>query len=412
MTADASPARIASMDFIRGVAVMGILVANLPAFGLPHAAYFSPLAWGGSTGANLWAWFATYVLIEGKMRGLFTFLFGASMLLVIDRADAKGEDAAAVHFRRMATLAVIGAIHLYLFWWGDILLHYALVGAFAFMFARLPVRWLLACAGALLAMQMLIETTTVLAHFDSAARDTPARIATWNEMATAFGVPPAAVLHAEIATTRGGFVTAAIARWRHEDSPLFILFIIGLQTLSAMLLGMAAYRSGFLTARWDRQRYRRWAILCLGIATPLYVALALNTYTHGFAPPWVTAASLLAAEPLRPIMVTGYIALLILMMRPGGWLTARIAAVGRAAFTNYLGTTLLMTFVFDGWGLGQFGSWSRAQLYLLAPLAWLVMLAWSRPWLAQYAYGPLEWVWRTTARFERQPMRRPETTTK
>ena len=403
-------ARIASMDVMRGVAVMGILVANLPAFSLPHAAYFSPLAWGGSTGANRWVWFTTYVLVEGKMRGLFTFLFGASMLLVIDRAQARGDNPAAAHFSRMATLAVIGAAHLYLFWWGDILLHYALVGSIAYMFARLPVRWLLMCAAALVVLQTISDALPTLAYFASAARDTPDKIATWNGFAAAFGIPPAADLSAQVAAARSGFLAAAGERWRHELSPFVVLGMLGIQTLSAMLLGMAGYRSGFLTGRWRRARYLRWAVVCLGVTLPLYVALAMNTVAHGFFPPWVFFASVLAAEPLRPVMVAGYAALLILAMRPGGRLTSRIAAVGRAAFTNYLGTTLLMTFVFNGWGLGQFGQWSRAHLYLLAPPAWVIMLAWSQPWLERFRYGPMEWLWRSIARFEPQPMRGAATT--
>ena len=189
------------------------------------------------------------------------------------------------------------------------------------------------------------------------------------------------------------------------------LALLGIQTLSAMLLGMAGYRSGFLTGQWARARYLRWASVCLGITLPLYVALAINTMAHDFSPPWVFFASILAAEPLRPVMVVGYAALLIVLMRPGGWMTTRIAAVGRAAFTNYLGTTLLMTFIFDGWGLEQFGYWSRAQLYLLVPLTWAIMLAWSQPWLARYRYGPMEWLWRSLARFAVQPMRGAANTT-
>ena len=176
MASTAPPvARIASMDVMRGVAVMGILVANLPAFALPAAAYFSPLAWGGSSGANLWVWFATYVLVEGKMRGLFSLLFGASMILVIDRASASGDDPATVHFRRMGTLALIGAVHLYLFWWGDILLHYALVGAIAFLFVRMPTRWLVIVAVALIVLQTISEVAPTLSYFTSASRDTPAK---------------------------------------------------------------------------------------------------------------------------------------------------------------------------------------------------------------------------------------------
>ncbi len=384
---------------------MGILVANLPAFALPHAAYFSPAAWGGSALADLTAWFATYVLIESKMRGLFTVLFGASMLLVIDRARANGESAAKVHYSRMISLIVIGLLHLYLFWWGDILLHYALVGLVAYLFTRMTVRWLLICAGVLFVLQFANDIVTTLMYFDSAARDTPARIALWNQFAPMFGVPPAAKLAEEVAAGRTGFVTAAIYRWHHEASPFFILAIFGVQTLCAMLLGMAGYRSGFLTGAWDRARYQRIAIICLAIATPIYIALAINTLAHGFFPPWIFFASSLAAEPLRLVMLFGYAALLILMIRPGGRVTERVAAVGRAAFTNYLGTTLLMTFVFAGWGLGQFGTWSRAQLYLLVPVAWAIMLLWSKPWLDHYRFGPLEWAWRSLARLQVQKLR-------
>ena len=396
--------RIAGLDVIRGVAVMGILLANLPAFGLPEAAYFSPLAWGGSTGASLWAWFATFVLVEGKMRGLFSALFGASMLLVIDRANARGDDAAAVHFRRMAVLFAIGCLHLYLFWWGDILSHYALVGAFAYMAHRLPVRWLLIVAAALIALQTIQGATAGLAFAASAARDSPDRVATWTAYAAGFGVPPAAAIAHEIAAMRGGFAGGIAERWSNASGPLSLLPVIGPQTLSAMLLGMAGYRSGFLTGAWPRPRYHRWALGCLALAAPLYVALGANTLAHGFFPPWVFFASIVASEPLRPVMATGYAALIILATGSGGPLAARVAAVGRTAFTNYLGTTLLMTFVFDGWGLGRFGRWSRADLYLLAPPVWGLMLAWSQPWLARYRYGPLEWVWRSLARFAPQRM--------
>ena len=406
MTTSIPAARMTSMDFLRGIAVMGILVANLPSFALPSA-YFAPLASGGSTGANLWVWFATYVLIEGKMRGLFSVLFGASMLLVVERARAGGQNAAAVHYRRMATLFVIGALHLYLLWSGDILNHYAMVGAIAFLFIRLPVRWLLICVGVLLALEVTFETMAAMSYFDSIARDTPERIATWNDFASAFGVPSSVELSEHVAAMRGGFIEGNRYRWQHEVSPLLGMMQIGMQTLSAMLLGMAGYRSGFLTGKWRRERYRRWALVCLGITIPIYVALAINTVAHGFSGPWVFFDTIPAAELPRSVMVIGYASLLIMLMRPGGWLTTRIAAVGRVAFTNYLGTTLMMTFIFSGWGLGQYGHWSRAQLYLLVPVAWAIMLVWSKPWLDTYRYGPLEWVWRSLARLKLQPMRPP-----
>lgn len=401
----AAPARITTLDVIRGAAVMGILVANLPAFALPEAAYFSPAAWGGSTGPNQWVWLATFVLVEGKMRGLFTLLFGASMLLVIDRAETKGQNAAAVHYRRMAVLLLIGCLHLYLFWWGDILSHYALVGSIAFLFHRLPARSLVIAGLLLLALDWITGIMGTLAIFASGARNTPAAIATWDAFATSFGVPPAADLASQIAAIRGGFAEGVAWRWSNAAGPFSTLSLVGPETLSAMLIGMATFRSGFITGTWPRARYRRWAIVCLGLSLVGYALLGRATIAHGFDQRWVFLGSVGASAPIRLLGAIGYAALAMLLIRPGGWLTARLAATGRAAFTNYLGTTVLMTFIFSGWGLGQFARWDRATLYWLVPVAWAIMLSWSRPWLARYRFGPMEWAWRSLARFAPQPMR-------
>ncbi|KQU53170.1 hypothetical protein ASG67_10125 [Sphingomonas sp. Leaf339] len=394
--------RYDTLDVIRGVAVMGILVANLPAFALPRAAYFSPLAWGGTGPADIAIWFANFVLIEGKMRGLFSFLFGASMLLVIDRA---GEDGAQVHLWRMATLFLIGCMHLYLIWWGDILSHYALVGGLALMFARLPVRALVLAGLITLTMETVISGVATQMLFDSAPRNTAAATAIWNGYSAIFGMPPAGVLSADIAGQSGGWWAGVRWRWDHADAPFASLVYVGLQTLSAMLFGMAAWRSGFLTGGWSPARYRGWAIWCLGLALPAYALLGWLTIAHGFDQRWVMTGSIFASEPIRMVAVAGYAALIVLLIRPGGRLTRRLAATGRNAFTNYIGTSVLMTFVF-GWGLHQFAAWNRATLYLLIPAVWGLMLWWPTRWLARYRYGPLEWVWRAMARLERPPTRR------
>jgi len=87
-------------------------------------------------------------------------------------------------------------------------------------------------------------------------------------------------------------------------------------------------------------------------------------------------------------------------------LRARFAAVGRAAFTNYLGTSLIGTAVFYGWGLELYGQVSRAEAWLLVPLVWMLMLLWSKPWLDRFNYGPFEWLWRSLSRGKLQPMRK------
>jgi uncharacterized protein len=386
---------------------MGILLANIAAFALPGAAYFSPLAWGGHGTAETAAWLTTFVFVEGKMRGLFSFLFGASMLLVIERAKAAGESPAKVHFSRMAVLFLFGLAHGYLIWWGDILAHYALVGAIAYVFANLRSERLLAAALTALVLTFAWGGLGLLAMMDSAARDTPDAAATWNDFAKTFGAPSSQWLATEIGAMQGPWTSQVDYRWDHQENPLELLKIFGIETLAAVLFGMWAYRSGFVTGAWERARYRRIAIFCLGLAWGAYLLLGLTTISQGFDQRWVFFGSIVATVPFRILGTIGYAALVILAIHPGGWLTERLAAVGRAAFTNYLGTSILVTAIFYGWGLGQFARWDRATIYLVPPVIWLIMLLWSKPWLERYRYGPFEWLWRSLARFQLQPMRKP-----
>src|SRR5918993_3720820 len=148
--------RIATLDIVRGVAVMGILAMNIVAFAMPMSAYINPLAYGSHGDIDFASYAFNFVLIDGKMRGLFSFLFGASMLLVIERAEAKGESASAVHYRRMLVLLLFGALHFYLIWFGDILFGYATVGMIAFLFRRKAPKTLILIGIALVLFQLLM----------------------------------------------------------------------------------------------------------------------------------------------------------------------------------------------------------------------------------------------------------------
>ena len=120
----------------------------------------------------------------------------------------------------------------------------------------------------------------------------------------------------------------------------------------------------------------------------------------------VIAVVMAATVPFRPLMVAATAALIILLTRRGGALVERIAAAGRAAFTNYLGTSLIMTTLFYGYGAGLFGELSRAELWIPVVAMWVLILLWSKPWLDRFQYGPLEWLWRSLARGSPQPMRK------
>ena len=143
-----------------------------------------------------------------------------------------------------------------------------------------------------------------------------------------------------------------------------------------------------------------------GIGIPAYVLLAWGYAQSGFTLPMTFAYVMAATVPFRPLMILATAALIILLTRRGGWLVDRIAAAGRTAFTNYLGTSILMTTLFYGYGFGLYGSLSRAELWPVVFAAWALMLLWSKPWLERFRYGPFEWLWRSLARGELQPMRR------
>lgn len=394
---NASTPRLASLDVVRGVAVLGILLLNIVSFGLPQAAYLNPRAHGGWHGADLAAWAINFVLFDGKMRGLFSFLFGASMLLVIQRAEANGENPAAVHYRRMFWLLAFGLAHLWLVWHGDILTHYALMGMIAYGLRNLPVERLLA-----LGVVLILATTVIFAGLPGAIH-AGQKVEQVNRM---MGVPAASEIAREVALYRGDY--GGILRTRladHAATPLVMLWFFGPETLAYMLFGMAGLRSGMLRGEWSRARYRRWLLVCWGIALPFYGALAIYQVASGFSLFAVALGGWMLPTPLRPLMIAGWACLILLLARPGGALTIRLGAAGRMAFTNYLATSLICTTLFYGYGLGWFGLLSRWQLYVVVAAIWALMLLWSKPWLDRFRFGPFEYLWRSLARGRLQRFR-------
>jgi uncharacterized protein len=403
--------RIASLDVVRGVAVMGIFSVNVIAFAMIFPAYMNPSAYGGYSGENLAVWLANFVLIDGKMRGLFSILFGASMLLVIDRARASGRSAAKTHYARMIVLLLFGLFHFYVIWFGDILALYALTGMIAYLFHKRTTKTMLAWATGLMiasimmfsfgAMQM--RKVDLAAHAPTA---TAKEIRRWND-----NIGMLANVPAETARDTAVALSPLPKRAEHMvtkrgSEPFMSLFVFGLPTLALMLIGMAGYRSGFLTGAWDRRRYRKVALFGLGIGGAGSLLLGLWVIQSGFYLPLIFAANLAIAVPFQLMMALGYAALIILAARRDGVLTERIAAVGRTAFTNYLGTSIIAALIFYGDGLALFGKLSRFEAWLFVPCVWALMLLWSKPWLDHFRYGPFEWAWRSLARWEFQPMRK------
>jgi uncharacterized protein len=400
--------RISGLDVTRGFAVMGILLMNIIAFAMPGNAYITPLAWGGYEGAGLWVWAVNYVLVDSKMRGLFSIMFGASTLLVIERAVAAGRNPARAHYGRMIVLALFGLLHFFLIWWGDILFNYAVMGMLLYFFRNLSMKALRRWAVGLAILTMVFASQfALLAAADLPGMPNELRDATTELRADM--APNSESSAEEVALYTSGF-SEIVGQNLREDvaTPFKGLLLYGPETLMLMVIGMMLFRSGLLRGTWSLERLDRWAIRCLAIGIVANLLLLWWQFASGLDPVVLLAATFGASIPFDVIMSVGYAALFMGIAQrfaTSGFIK-RVGAAGQAAFTNYLGTSILMTFIFYGWGLGLFGTVNRAACYLFVLGAWALMLLWSKPWLERYRYGPLEWLWRSLSRWEVQPLRR------
>lgn len=396
----AAAERIDTLDFIRGLAVMGILAANIVAFGQPFEAYMYPAAFLTDPGdPGGWMWIAQFIVIDGKMRGLFTVLFGAGMYLFMEKAWARGATRW-LQAWRLFILMVFGMIHFFFIWPGDILFYYALFGFVVLGCLRWSVRTQLVAGlvgyilgalvmGGSLTVPWLIADTPFGQSSPEIAEQRSDVIAGIDDALARGEVPNAAIAAGDY----GALVSHRITEQWYE--PLTNAMLFGFETLPLMLIGVALYRLGFFSGAFDRARLLRWGWIGVVAGGLAHLGIGLAVKAYGFSY-YATLAGFVAWSTLpRLWMVLGFAALLVAYAPLAtGWLGDRVRAAGREAFTNYLGTSVLMMLVFHGWALGLFGQLNRPQLYIVVVLAWLVMLAWSKPWLDRYRYGPLEWLWR------------------
>jgi uncharacterized protein len=393
--------RIAALDIIRGFAVLGILLANITAFSHPALAYYWPPALpGGAQAADGWIWLGQFVLVDGKLRGLFTILFGAGMLLFIERANADGgEGGAKLQLRRLAWLALFGLAHFYLLFPGDVLWSYATSGMLCLLCLRLRTAQLLALGigGSLLGGLLLLADFGPPALIERLALAGGAVPAEWPALQK-FWADRLADSGGEVAAMGGASFAALLHyRWEEDSWRLGLVFTYNfLETIPLVLLGMGLFRAGVFTDAGLRRRWRplAWAAALLGAG--LNLAAGLHLLRAGF-PPFQTQAAFFALLPLfnLPLLLGASVLLTdwALAIR-SGWLGEQLGPAGRMAFSNYIGTSLVMALVFQGWAGGLFGTMHRAELLVVVVIGWAMMLTASRLWLAHYRHGPLEWLWR------------------
>ena len=396
----ASPTdRIRTLDLIRGVAVLGILAVNVASFAAPSAASYSPNLPTTGSAADNWAFAVMLVFFEGKMRALFSILFGASLLLYVERKNAAGLDGPALQVRRLLWLALFGLLHFALFWDGDILFLYACVGLGA-LFLRRPPGWQLAMIAVFV---FTVWQAWGASHWTQDAL-LEGRVAAGT--ATAAERTELAEIIADHRTedredrqaTLSSYTTEVTTRLsKHPDYPLAMVAYNWGETLSYVLIGMALLKGAFFAGQWPRRWL--WGMALSGTGAGLALTLAFTAWAHPAGYPELMMHLMIRYGLSFPhlLMALGYAALLVLaaprLLASG--LGRRFEAAGQMAFTNYIACTVMMCFIFYGWGLGLFGQYGAAGQWLFVLLGWALVLGWSKPWLAHFRHGPLEWLWRS-----------------
>lgn len=418
--------RVATLDVVRGLAVLGILVMNIVEFGQPLRAYENPAAGGGATGADLWTWFVQSSLFDGRMRALFSMLFGAGLVLITERMQRSGRTADAVDLwlRRCLWLVLFGVLHRFaLQFTGDILYQYGLLGLIAVAFRKLRPRSLLLAGALCLAAFTPIE---LWHHHQASTQRAQAAEAVQLEQSgqavpkplqearkrweDRIAPPKPNAAAAEIEAMRGGYATVFAYRWNFhhmfQSSMLYYIFVW--DVLGMVFVGMALARLGFFQGQCRPGVY----VAVVALAVPL--TLASFWWANSFAGTQFSGGELelklvhgIAHPFVRGLVGLGWAAALILLVQRGWlrWLTGALGRVGRMAFSNYLLQTLCCTWFFFGYGLGYYARLSRAELMLVWLGVSLVQVLFSWLWLSRFRLGPIEWAWRSLTYQRWQPLR-------
>ncbi len=364
--------RIVSLDLIRGVAVLGILLMNAVSFRFGTAPYLN-LSAGGSEMWLDWAvGIAGEVFVDQKFMGLFSLLFGAGMILFIDRASQRGRRAVTLNLWRNALLLLIGIVHT-LVWTGDVLVAYAVASVFLVALRRLPNRALVAAgvvafalsAGCALVAQYMANTTDV----SLAGLWTPGESPTGETI----GVP--------------------------------VLLGYFLRALGLILIGAGLYRGGFMNGGLPERTYRLTVIVGLAVGLSLAVVGVVVTAAADYSREIAFVGQIPNTLGTIPASL-GYMSIIILWSnRADSRLKRWLRNVGRMALTNYLAQTALGVLVLTML-LGDADYVNRSAVLVFVFAVWGLQVWWSQAWLGRFVYGPAEWVWRVATYRRGQPLRR------
>ena len=401
--------RIQIVDILRGFALFGILLVNMAIFSQP----FQSILFPADPEMPWYDWAATWLihfLAEGKFYSLFSMLFGLGMILLMERIEARGGRFVPFYVRRLLALLLIGLVHAFLIWPGDILILYALVGFPLLLFRKARPRTLLVWAAILIAVPLLlIAAATGLVAL---AGMTPEG---GQQIEQSFAATKAGYL-ADVARgyevyAGGSFpdITAQRA-FDYLSMGLVSLFVLGFNVLAMFLIGVwFGKRRSFSDLDANRPLFCKllfWGLTVGLLGNAIYATLIMGI------PRFDASIELLIATVAQgigaPMLMLAYVSMICLLaLRPAwGQRLQALAPVGQMALTNYLLQSIVCTLIFYGYGLALFGQVGAAWGIVLTVVIYVLLIPFSHWWMKRFLYGPAEWLWRSMTYGKPQPMRR------
>ncbi len=379
--------RIHSLDLLRGFALLGILIMNIVSFSHVGIGYLNPTLGAGLEGYNSILHGFSYLFADMRFMSLFSILFGAGVLLFAENAERKSISAAKYHYKRMALLLIFGLMHAYLIWMGDILVSYAICGSLVFLMRKFKPKTLLILSVVFFIVPPILS---LLTYFF-----TPPEVLA--ETFAFYNATPA-MLEKDIQTMTGSYM---------EQMPLRIEGAIELQTLlffietfwramSMMLLGMFLFKTDVLNAKRENGFYKKMIVYGLVIGLTISGIGLFRSYAHNWEGIWVMNVGHHYNYIGSVFVALAYVGIVMLISKAKSlyFFKMRMQAVGRMAFTNYIGTSVICTAIFYGHGLGLYGQFDRLEQWGVILLVWTLILIVSPLILTKFKQGPLEFLWR------------------
>ncbi|HEX4958751.1 MAG TPA: DUF418 domain-containing protein [Lacibacter sp.] len=422
--------RIVLIDSLRGIALLGILLMNIPYFGLPEPAFDNLVLMNEMGTINQKVWYFINMVPEGTQRAIFSTLFGAGIILFISRLEKRMEGMMPAEYfiRRQLWLVVFGLFNAFILLWpGDILFQYGILGIVAFVFRRLSVKKLLIAAGVCLLLmtarenldlhrtQLKIQKGEAIAKIDTTKvklteeqKDELGAMTGMKEKSDTAGLRKE--MKKNLATALGSYNKvyeriSNISAYFEFQYTYYGLWDI----LLFMFLGMAFFKNGYLTGQAKTSVYLWMAIVGLGLGIILtYFRLQpiLDVKFNRFD--YLHKVKFEMYELSRMLRSIGLFGFIMLLYKLGwfNWLFKLMQPVGQMAFTNYLMQSLMSNLFFLGIGFGMMGKLQRYEIYYVVFAIWIIEIIWSHIWLRFFRFGPLEWCWRSLTYWKLQPIKK------